>query len=95
MADEAQTIRGINWREVFPFTAALTAPLWITERAVCTWLALGTRLMYGGVRYRGGVLSRAATPMRVLRQRHTRHNVENALDSLLPDTWSETGTTTR
>ncbi len=34
----------------FPRTAALWTPVWLAERAVCTWLALGLRLR-GGVRY--------------------------------------------
>ena len=31
-------------RRVFPRSAALWAPLWVAERAVCVWLALGWRL---------------------------------------------------
>jgi hypothetical protein len=37
---------------VWPATAALWAPLWLAERAVCVWLAIGAR-MRGGVRYHG------------------------------------------
>jgi hypothetical protein len=55
---------------VFPFTAALLAPAWVLERAVCIWLALGSRLLRGGVRYRDGVLKHAATPPCLLRRRH-------------------------
>jgi len=55
---------------VFPAGASLFAPLWLAERAVCCWLALGSRLLVGGVRYRGTVLRHAATPMRALRVRH-------------------------
>jgi hypothetical protein len=55
---------------VFPATAALMAPAWVAERATCAWLAVASRVVYGGVRYRGTVLSHAATPMRVLRARH-------------------------
>src|SRR5215207_8331161 len=55
---------------VFPATAALLAPAWVAERAVCSWLALAARLALGGVPYRGTVLRHAATPMRVLRARH-------------------------
>jgi hypothetical protein len=58
--------------QIFPFAAALLAPAWVLERAVCIWLALGSRLVYGGVRYRGGVLKHAATPMHVLKARHAR-----------------------
>jgi len=55
---------------VFPPGAALLAPAWVAERAVCSWLALAARLTVGGVPYRGTVLRHAATPMRVLRARH-------------------------
>lgn len=53
---------------VFPATAALWAPLWLAERGVCAWLAVGARCR-GGVRYAGERLPRAATPLRVLRRR--------------------------
>ncbi len=53
----------------FPASTPLFAPLWTAERALCSWLALGARLFLGGVPYRGTILHRAATPMRVLRQR--------------------------
>jgi hypothetical protein len=55
---------------VFPADTPLFAPLWLAERAVCSWLALGARIFLGGVPYRGTILHRAATPMRVLRQRY-------------------------
>ncbi len=54
---------------VFPVSAALLAPVWVAERALCSWLAIGCRLAFGGVPYRGTVLSHAATPERVLRAR--------------------------
>ena len=57
-------------RAVFPPTASLLAPAWIAERGVCSWLAIGSRVLLGGVAYRGTILTRAATPMRVLRRRH-------------------------
>lgn len=57
-------------QQVFPAVATLLAPAWVMERAVCIWLALGSRILIGGVRYRGGVLRSAATPARQLRQRH-------------------------
>lgn len=47
----------------FPVTAALWAPVWVLERAVCAWLALVARLR-GGVRYSDGRLRRAAGPLR-------------------------------
>ena len=57
-------------RRVFPARTSLCAPLWLAERAVTSWLALGARLFLGGVPYRGRVLRHAATPMRVLRARY-------------------------
>jgi hypothetical protein len=54
----------------FPATTPLFAPLWAAERALCSWIALGARIFLGGVPYRGTILHRAATPMRVLRQRY-------------------------
>jgi len=55
---------------VFPLMATLLAPGWVVERAICSWLAVGCRIFLGGVPYRGSVLRHAATPMRILRQRH-------------------------
>lgn len=55
---------------VFPVSTPFFAPLWVFERAVCSWLALGARIFLGGVPYRGKILHSAATPMRVLRQRY-------------------------
>jgi hypothetical protein len=62
--------RRAGGRRVFPAHASLLAPVWIAERAVCAWLAVGARLVLGGVPYRGRILRHAATPMRVLRARH-------------------------
>jgi hypothetical protein len=61
--------RRAGGRSVFPPDLALFAPLWVLERAVCSWLAVGTRLARGGVPYGGVVLRRAATPARRLRRR--------------------------
>jgi hypothetical protein len=47
-------------RTVYPWTSALWAPAWLTERAVTSWLAEGARAR-GGVRYGGTRLARAAT----------------------------------
>jgi hypothetical protein len=46
----------------------LFAPVWILERGVCSWLAIGSRLVLGGCSYRGTIIQRAATPRRVLRR---------------------------
>lgn len=51
----------------FPPTAALWAPVWLAERAVCSWAAVIARAR-GGVRYRGRRVVRAATPLRRLRR---------------------------
>jgi hypothetical protein len=54
---------------VFPAVAALAAPLWVCERAICAWLAVAAHLAWGGIPYRGRIVARAATPRRVLEQR--------------------------
>lgn len=61
--------RRAHGRQVFPLGASLCAPLWIAERSCCAWLAVALRLFAGGVSYHGHTVSRAATPMRLLRQR--------------------------
>jgi hypothetical protein len=63
---------------VFPFLASLAAPLWLTERAVCSWLAVVSRLRYGGIRYHGIVISAAATPASVLEHRYQALQKEDA-----------------
>jgi hypothetical protein len=52
----------------FPPSSSLLAPVWIAERAVCSWLALGAKLR-GGVLYGDVRLNHAATPTRRLRRR--------------------------
>jgi hypothetical protein len=52
---------------VFPPSTALAAPLWLLERGVCGWLAVGRRVLFGGVRYAGGRVRRAAHSERTLR----------------------------
>lgn len=54
----------------FPATSSLLAPAWLVERAICSWLAVYSRLRWGGIRYRGLVIRSAATSMPVLRRRH-------------------------
>ena len=61
--------RRAGGRRVFPPAAALAAPAWAAERAVCAWLAVGARVVLGGVPYGGAVITRAANPMRRLRAR--------------------------
>jgi hypothetical protein len=48
-----------------PAFVSLAAPVWLFERGVCVWLALGTRAG-GGIRYHGRRLSTAAHPVRRL-----------------------------
>jgi len=62
--------RRAGGRRIFPASASLFAPVWVAERAVCSWLALGARICLGGVPYRGTVLRHPATPMRELLVRH-------------------------
>lgn len=51
----------------FPATSALWAPLWLSERAITSWSAFGTRILLGGVLYRGKRVKEAATPVRRLK----------------------------
>lgn len=51
---------------VWPPTAALWAPAWLLERAVCAWVALGWRLR-GGVPYRWTRIRCAAHSLAALR----------------------------
>ena len=51
--------RRAGGRQVFPARASLMAPLWVLERGVCVWAALGSRAR-GGVRYGGTRIARAA-----------------------------------
>jgi glycosyl transferase family 21 len=52
---------------VFAPGSALWAPLWLSERAVCVWIAVGYRLT-GGMPYRGGRIRTAAHSIRWLRR---------------------------
>lgn len=60
--------RRAGGRAVFPAAAAFFAPLWITERGICSWLAVGNRLLRGGCPYHGSILRRAASSPRRLRR---------------------------
>lgn len=62
--------RRAGGRRVFPVRTSLAAPVWLAERAIAAWLAVGARVLLGGIPYRGRILRRAATPLRVLRARH-------------------------
>jgi hypothetical protein len=67
---------------VFEPTAALWAPLWVAERAVTVWLALGQRLFGGGVRYGEGRLRDAASTQGGLRRLHGKTAAEDYTDAL-------------
>ena len=56
--------RSAGGSQVFPRSAALWAPAWVLERAVCVWSAAGQRAL-GGVRYRGNRIYEAASMARV------------------------------
>ncbi len=60
--------RRAGGRHVFPASSSLLAPVWVAERAVCSWLALLARAR-GGVPYRDGRLRKAASSRRELRRR--------------------------
>jgi hypothetical protein len=62
--------RRAGGRSRFPTAASLLAPMWVTERAICVWLAIGVRVLRGGVRYRGGRLRKAASSPSALRRRY-------------------------
>lgn len=52
----------------FPAYIPLFAPAWVTERAVCSWLAVAQGLLLGGVRYGDRRLGVAAHSPRLLRK---------------------------
>ena len=55
-----------------PLAASLMAPLWVLERGVTAWLALGIRMCRGGIYYSGSRIRIAATPLRTLRREYAR-----------------------
>jgi hypothetical protein len=61
--------RRAGGRRFFPASASLMAPGWVLERGLCAWLAVGSRLLLGGVRYRGAVIREAASSEATLRRR--------------------------
>ncbi|WP_405087455.1 iron-containing redox enzyme family protein [Microbispora sp. NBC_01389] len=63
--------RRAGGRRVFPATAPLFAPVWVLERATCSWAALTARVLFGGVPYAGRRLRVAAHSTRRLRHRAT------------------------
>ena len=54
---------------VYPLTGSLLAPAWALERGITMWLAVGRRVLSGGVPYGDRIIRRSATPVRTLRRR--------------------------
>ena len=52
-----------------PPAASVLAPLWVLERAVCSWLAVLQRLRFGGARYGNSIIPTAAHSESTLRRR--------------------------
>ena len=61
--------RKAGGRRYFPAITSWFAPAWLLERGVCSWVAVAQRLGRGGVVYADGIVGRAATPVRELRER--------------------------
>nr|WP_257018337.1 glycosyltransferase family 2 protein [Sphingopyxis sp. JAI108] len=81
--------RKANGRTAFSPASALWAPAWLAERAFTSWIALGTGLFLGGVRYRTTRLKHAATPRRLLERR-----IQEARDSGGEDAADQRGSRT-
>ena len=69
---------------VFPPSSALWAPAWLAERAVTSWMALGLRFAFGGVRYRTVRIKHAATPQHVLEKIVSEHAASPPASHSLP-----------
>ncbi|MGZ4675876.1 MAG: glycosyltransferase [Acidimicrobiia bacterium] len=54
---------------IFPVACVAAAPLWVAERAVTAWLAVGSRVAFGGIRYGDRIVPRAASSPRALTRR--------------------------
>jgi hypothetical protein len=72
--------RRAGGRRVFPPSCSAFAPAWLLERAVCSWLAVASRVVWGGPRYRGRVMRLAATSERELRRRTTAQPPQPTVD---------------
>ena len=53
----------------FPAHTSLMAPAWIAERAICSWLAVASKVARGGIPYAGSIVPKAANSPRELRRR--------------------------
>jgi hypothetical protein len=76
----ALAAHGRRGEAVFPPSCVAFAPLWLAERAVCSWIAMVSRFVLGGCRYRGAIIRRAATPNRVLRARMRARQIPGPTD---------------
>jgi Glycosyltransferase like family 2 len=69
---------------VFPASASLIAPVWVAERALCSWVALAARCA-GGVPYAGSRLRVAAhSPRHLARTAVTRPDPERSSPETAP-----------
>lgn len=82
-------------RTVFPSSSALWAPAWLGERAVTSWMALGTRLLFGGVRYRTTRVKNAATPQQTLKENVRNHSRPGVAPPIAPTQSSGSGVRSR
>lgn len=62
----AVAIAGLGWvrnsaHRYFSWLSVAAAPLWVLERACSSWLALITRVFFGGVRYGDTIITAAAS----------------------------------
>jgi hypothetical protein len=53
--------RRFGGRSVYRATDPLWTPMWLIERGLCSWIALGNRVLRGGIRYSDAKIRDAAT----------------------------------
>lgn len=61
--------RRAGGNNVFPWYTSFMAPAWVAERAICSWLAVRSRVFLGGVAYGDGIVPKAANSPKELRRR--------------------------
>jgi hypothetical protein len=69
--------RRAGGRRVFPVASSLLAPVWVAERALCSWVALAYWVSRRGCPYGDSRLLKAANPPRVLRARYSSGQTRN------------------
>lgn len=72
VAGELVALRGLLRARAYRYMSPLAlafVPLWLAERAVCSWAAIYERLRYGGVRYAGRIVRDSVCADEELRQR--------------------------